>query len=385
MNATGPWRRRLALGGLSLALLLLSAATACLLAEVVVRVAAPQQLIQIRPDLWQPADTIGWRLRADVSGRINTGERTVSIRTDGDAFRVDSTGRRDAAVNVLLLGDSFTEAIQVEYAQTFGHLVEARLTERLGRTVALRNAGTGGFGPDQYLLRMRQLLPRDSFALVVVAVFTGNDAIRTARDYYPPREATERRHVRWPRRLAAGELIDAWLAPVNDALEVRSHFFVLLKNQLAGLRMKLGMTADYFPGEFLRAQAGSPRWDVTADVAEQLHDDAAAAGVPVLFVLVPDRLAVYDADLRRYAAGFGIDSSAIDLDQPTRLLGERFASRGLRVVDALPAFRDAARRGPRLFGTIDPHLSPEGHEVLAAVVAPAAEAAVSAVRQSAPH
>lgn len=366
-----PTRRRLLFAFASVGLLLLSGIAAVLLAEVVVRLAAPQQLIQIRPDLWMPADTIGWRLRSDISGTINTGERTVRITSDRDGYRVGSAGRKEASTRVLLLGDSFVEAVQVEYEQTFGHLIESDLERRLGRPVAVRNAGVGGWSPDQYLLRARQLLARESFDLVLVAIFTGNDAIREARDHYPPRPATQRRHLRWPRSLSPREVIDAWLAPVNDALEVRSHFFILVKNQLAGLRMKLGMTADYFPGEFLRAQAASERWVVTGRVAASIGALADSAGSHVVFVLVPDRLAVYDTDLRRYAAGFGIDSSAIDLDQPTRLLGEQLRSHGLRVIDPLQAFRQSARSGPRLYGTVDPHFSPHGHALLAREVTPA--------------
>lgn len=356
-----PLATRLAFG---LVLLCLSGCFALGAAEIAVRLAAPQQLIEIRPDLWQPIDTLGWGHRPDVSVLMNTGERTVTVRTDRDGFRVGTEGRRDAASQVLLVGDSFVEALQVEYEQSFGHLLERGLADSLGRSVAVRNAGIGGWNPNHYLLRTRALVQRDSFALVVVAVFVGNDAISRRVDAMPPRTPVERHRFRLPRGLAGAELRDALLAPVNDALEVRSHLYILFKNQLSTLRMRMGLTADYLPQVYRRDEAGAERWDLTAEVSRDLAAAAAARGVPTLFVLVPERFQVYDDEFRRYLAGFGVDSSLVDVEQPTRLLREAFEARGLRVVDALPVFR-AASGGERLYGTVDQHLSPRGHQVLA--------------------
>ena len=116
------------------------------MAEVLVRVLAPQQLVVKRPDIWQAVDTLGWAHRADVRTTINTGERTVRVFTDRDGFRVGAGGRVEGKKRILLLGDSFMEAFQVEYEQSFAGLLEARLGATLGETVAVRNAGVGGCG-----------------------------------------------------------------------------------------------------------------------------------------------------------------------------------------------------------------------------------------------
>jgi hypothetical protein len=170
-------------------------------------------------------------------------------------------------VRVLLIGDSFAEAIQVEYEQTYAHLIEQGLAKALGTDVVVRDAGASDWSPNNYLIRARQLLARDTFDLVVTTIFAGNDAINQRLDYFPPREPVRRHALRVPRALRWSEFVDALLAPVNDGLEKRSHLFVLLKNQFAGLRMRLGMTADYLPLEFRRAEATSPRWKVTAEVS----------------------------------------------------------------------------------------------------------------------
>lgn len=353
-----------------MAMLGFSLAIAALLAEFAVRLAAPQQLIVIQPELWEPADTVGYLRRANVTVPMNTGERDVTVRTDADGFRVGATGREDASIGVLLMGDSFIEALQVEYEQTTGALLDSSLTASLGKPVAVRNAGVSGWGPNQYFLRTRSLVARDRYSLVVVGVFVGNDAVPERVDHLPPREPVRKSRLRFPRGLSRAELVNSLAAPLNDALEVRSHAYVLLKNQLATLRMKLGLTADYMPLEYRRAEATAGRWQVAAGLLEDLAKVAEARGAPTLFVLIPERFQVYEDEFARYLAGFGIDSSTVDVDQPSRLLFEAMTGRGLHVVDALPVFRAAASSGgPRLFGRVDQHLSPTGHVVLAQVIA----------------
>src|SRR2546426_8262390 len=59
-----------------------------------------------------------------------------------------------------------------------------------------------------------------------------------------------------------------------------------------------------------------------------------------------------------------LDSAAIDVDQPSRLLRLALEKQHLTVLDALPAFRRAQSTGTKLYGQVDNHLSPAGHDVL---------------------
>src|SRR6266516_3444108 len=198
---------------------------AYLVGEVSVRILAPQQLIVKRPDIWQPVDTLGWMHRPDVTTTINTGERTVHVFTDGDGFRVGRAGRVESKRRVLLLGDSFMEALQVEYEQSLAGLLQARLGTRLGETVAVRNSGVGGWDPPQYLMEARRVLARDRFDLALVSVYLENDVVQ-AMQTYPPRPPAVVHPLRLPRRPTWAEFVDAVLYPINDFLEVRSQLFI---------------------------------------------------------------------------------------------------------------------------------------------------------------
>lgn len=367
------WKTR-ALTGV---LLLTSLSITAVMAEVAVRVAAPQQLIQIRPDLWQPVDTVGWLRHANVDGEINTGERTVRLITDHEGFRVGARGRTEG-VPVLLLGDSFMEALQVEHEQSLAGLLEGSLSAVAGTSVAVRNAGISGWGPGQYLHRARVLLAHDAYPLVIIAVYTGNDAQEEPVHYLPPRPITKRHRFRVPAAISKAELIDAVLYPINDALEVRSHLFVLMRSQASTLRMKLGISPLYLPTEILRTEAEAGRWPATGDVCAEIAAVAAQHGARALFVLIPAEYQVDPVKFAQYVQGFGIDSASVDLEQPNRRLHEELAARGLDVVDALPGFLQRQQAGELLYGSVDQHLSPVGHQVLSEIVTPAAARLLSA-------
>src|SRR5688572_6466014 len=356
---------------LNTALVIFSFVMAVGLAEIAVRIVAPQQLIMIRPDLWQPADTVGWLRRANVNAEINTGQGAVQLMSDQDGFRIGRAGR-SSGVPVLVLGDSFVEALQVEYEQSVSGLLEQSLSAATGQTVAVRNAGVGGWTPSQYYLRARSLLPRDNYRLVITAVYVGNDARPDRTDYVAPRRNVDRHEFRLPRAINKAELVGATLRPLNDALEVRSHLFIMVRKRLETLRMKTGTSPLYFPREFLKRETGSSSWTTTADICRDIKILAEQHGARALFVLIPTNYQVDQTIFHAYVRGFGIDTAAVDLDQPTRRLMEEFTRRDLQVIDALPRFRELNAAGQDLYGNVDQHLSAAGHQALSELVTPVA-------------
>jgi hypothetical protein len=197
----------------------------------------------------------------------------------------------------------------------------------------------------------------------VVAVFVGNDLVAQPSGYFPPRQPTERAHFRIPFSLSPRAWINGIARPLNDVLEVRSHVFVLAKNVAAPLRIRLGLSAAYVPRGVLVDNLDGPEWQVTADLLESVADVAHEQGTPTLFVLIPERYQVNIELFERHQAAYDLDPSAVDLDQPNRQLSGELTARGLNVVDLLQAFRDGQSEGVgSLYGSVDPHLSPRGHQ-----------------------
>jgi hypothetical protein len=360
----------------NLAVFLVAILVAAGLAEMLVRIIAPQQLIQIRPDIWRPADSLGWTNRPNVNTTINTGERTVHLYTDSAGLRVGAGGRQAAPTKVLVIGDSFMEALQVEYEQTFSGLLGPGLTGRLGHGVEVFDAGVDGWDPPQYLVRARQLMATDHYDLLVVAVYLGNDVIARRVDDIPPRAPQVLHHLRVPRSLRWSEMVDALLYPLNDVLKRHSQLFIFFKNRLQSLRQRAHLTADFFPVELRRSEATAPRWALTADVCAEIVAMARQHGVPTLTVLIPSPIAVDTATFSVYAKGFKIDPGTVDLGQPTRRMKEELDARHVVNLAVQQNFMTAESVGEKLYGSVDRHLTIAGNRLLEKLVEPMAAALI---------
>ena len=301
---------------LTFLLLLAGALMALGLAELTLRLAAPQQLIVFRPDIWRPVDSLGWAHRANLDTRVNTGDRTVTLVTDSAGFRTAEAGRPASDLRVLLLGDSFMEALQVEHEQSLAGLVEQCFGARTGRRATVWNTAVGGWGPPQYYTQALHALSMTRFDLVVVGVFLGNDVV-TRRYVLPPREPDPRRVLRFPRALTWSAFTDAVLAPINDGLETRSHLFIFLKDRLQGLLMRAGLTALEIPTELRRDQAAAPRWALTGAILADIDSLAAARMIPVVYALIPSIEQVDAAALTVRLEAFGVDPRRSTSTSPT--------------------------------------------------------------------
>jgi hypothetical protein len=260
------------------------------------------------------------------------------------------------------------------------------VTARLGVPVAVRNTGVGGWDPPQYLMQARREIGREPFDLVLVSVYLGNDVVPRRIERFPPGPPVDVQDhpLRFPRRASYREFVNAVLYPINDVLKARSQLFIFLKKRTATLLMRLGLSATEFPADLLRRQADAPDWVVTAQLCRDIRDLARARNIPALFMLIPAPFQADTAQFYQTLRGFRIDTAAVDLDQPNRLLGQAMRAYRLEVVDVLLAFRQAERSGVRLYGTVDPHLSPAGHELLERLVEPivAARLAPRALRRT---
>ena len=367
---TGRWARARRLA-LNLGLLFGTVALVLLVLEGAVRLFAPQQLVILRPDVWMPVERLGWQHVPDQDTMINTGERWARLLTDAKGHRVGSREPEARDARILAVGDSFLEAIQMEHHESIAGQLESLLLADTGLEVDVVNAGVGGWSPIQYRIKVEDELATVPYDGVLVFLFLGNDAISSTAEAEEPRRIAERHAFAWPRGWSFRAWKDGVLYPVNDALETRSHLFVLARNRAKFLLMRLGLSAHHFPDSLLTSERDSPRWGRTAELCAEMAASADWADVPVLFVFLPGLYQVDEEMSRRYVDALGIDSTTVDLDQASRLLGAQLDARGLDWLDVTPVLRRAHASGvPDLFGRVDTHLAPGGHRLVAEAVAP---------------
>ncbi len=127
----------------------------------------------------------GFALRPGIEGHYQReGESYVRINSDGLRDREHPSAKPANTFRIALLGDSFTEAMQVSMEQTYWYLLEKKLNECNafpGQQVEIINFGVSGYGTAQELMTLREKVWAYSPDMVVLAFTTYNDIFDNAR------------------------------------------------------------------------------------------------------------------------------------------------------------------------------------------------------------
>jgi hypothetical protein len=352
---------------LHLGLILGSFALTLLLLEILVSLVYPQELIVLRPDIWQAVDDgRGHGFVPNQDTRINTGEREIRLLTDAEGFRIGQTAPApNPEIKILAIGDSFLEALQVNYEDSMTGILEQSLAAELGTSVRIYNSGISGYTPNHYAIVAEQELSQTAYDMLIVFVYVGNDAIDEVLDAYPPRESRIR-PFRMPRALTNAEIIDSLLYPMNNLLESHSQLYILFRNRSRNLLARFGLTASYFPETLLVRNKDAAFWDITINRLADIAQMGKSHNTPVLFVLIPSDSQVLQSSLAWRMEAFDVQAEEVDIEQSSAIFVPRMEALDLRLLDLLPILRAADENQVRdLYGEVDAHLGLNGHRLVA--------------------
>jgi hypothetical protein len=137
---------------------------------------------------------LGNKLRPGVKGYyVSEGRGYVSINSDGLRDREHPISHPADTLRIAVLGDSYTEAMQVNADEAFWAVMAKELQhcDKLrGRKVEVINFGQSDFGTTQELIELRHKVWKYSPDIVLLAFTTGNDVSDNSRklkqvNYYP--------------------------------------------------------------------------------------------------------------------------------------------------------------------------------------------------------
>jgi lysophospholipase L1-like esterase len=307
---------------------------------------------------------IGYRLKPNARVRFATSEFDTAIDINSAGVRDDEEIGPKAADErrVVILGDSLVLSVQVGFEQTFGELLEERLNRRSdGLRYRVINAGVQGYGPVEELLFFRSNVSALEPDLVLMALFVGNDA----------EEA-----VRSAAKLGTGT---PGVAAAAESLSTRLRRLVRRSMVLQVLRLRVVTATGRFGGAVappeppLQSYAVNPApriaegIEVTRRCVDGVASTAQTVGARTAVVLMPARFQVDDADYGRLKEEVRQAGGELARDAATRRFDDALATLPLPRLDVLTALRQALP-GPDLFFQETVHLTPRGHEVVAAAL-----------------
>ena len=349
---------------------------ALVVAEVLLRLFFPQQLPTVRKDIWIPKDVVGVEKAGNIDTMLNSGEGSVRIITDGDGYRIGSTLIPVDAPRLLVVGDSFIEAIAIEYEHSISGLLESALTEARGTPIRIVSAAVGGWSPNNYFYKTGMELERRRHELVVVFIYVGNDIVKRKSGPFPPREQ-RMRPFRLPESFEYQEIVNAIVYPLYVRSTHWSHLVIFMKKNTYTWLVRAGLSKKAFPTTLMRSQAESGLWDVTAEVAADIAVVAEEHGVPIIFVILPSDYQIDEQLGENFARGFSIDPGLIDLDQSNRILTEKMKDKDLRVIDMTGNLRQAFMDGQNPYAPLDRHLSRSGQQIVTTRILPVIDSLLS--------
>lgn len=154
--------------------------TIILLSEIVIRV--DLTLGKKKRKIWIPDPYIGF-VHAPNNDFVweNKGDQVFSIRHQTNSFgflgKEISKEKGENVIRIMMMGDSFTEALQIERGKSFVDLIRQLLEKEeqfKGKEIEVINAGVSGYCPIIQYLLYKKVLHEFSPDLVVLQVWTND-------------------------------------------------------------------------------------------------------------------------------------------------------------------------------------------------------------------
>lgn len=368
-----------------LALLLLSLVFSLIVLEVLVRLVGLDV-----PRVWVPDPELGWR-HLPLTRRHFTeeGDGLIEINSLGYRDRERKVEKPPGVFRIVLLGDSMTEAVQVNREQDYASLLETYL-RRIDPKIEVWNLGVNGYSPIQELLLLRQEVDRLRPDLVIVGLFLDNDvagchpALSTtptqspflkeasegdaiAFDFSRSRRSYEDYQKEPIRTLRSGSATYRLASTLREQFRGRMHAAAQDQAHAEGpqpvpLRYRLYLPEDQSGPEWKQA------WTDFERVVEEFDRETRRRGIGLVLLDVPAaqvvREDVWKHELERHP---GMAGRTWEIQGPSKRLAAMAKNRQLPLIDPGTAFRNSPDGTRLFFGNVG-HMTPEGHQLLAGVV-----------------
>lgn len=345
-----------------------------------------------RPVFHRPDGTYGMVLIPGATGTfVNEGRAAVEVNADGFRDVRHPKTKPAATLRIAVLGDSFTEALQVPRSQAFWAVLAEQLggcAALAGRKVETMSFGVSGYGTAQELLLLQRRVWDWSPDVVVVAFLTGNDVA----DNHPALGAAAAPFFRLEgdklvldgsraHSLGTGGRAMLWMIRHSRVLQLANQ--VRLNLGQCGRLGACGEDLDVGKGEAgLRNQIYAEpaddtwreAWRVTEALLRGMRDDVAAHHARFFLVTLSNAIQAHPDPVARehFRALLGVP----DLFYPDRRLADFAAREGIAALTLAPRFAEHAAAEHRfLHGFPGPnlgkgHWNRDGHHLAAELIAP---------------
>jgi hypothetical protein len=288
---------------------------------------------------------------------------TASFNSAGMRDREHPVEKAPGVFRLLVLGDSFIEALQVPFEESFTSLLQRELAERAPERVEVMNASVSGWGTDDELKYLTTYGRRFKPDLIVVAMTLYNDVSDNLRERFH----TVRDGVLVEKPPARASFLEYKIIQLKGLLASRFQAWQLVTRarRLRETRVEAQQLSTHVNGLFVPTDPRMARGlELTGLLLERIRALATEDGGRVVLVLIPLGVQLSDRQFAEFAGAPGVQ-----LDRPQRELKRIGDRAGVEVIDLLPGFREwATAGGAGLYLARDGHWDRPGHRLAARIV-----------------
>lgn len=296
----------------------------------------------------------------------------------GHSVTFNAAGMRDVehaerkpegTFRILLLGDSFMEALQVPLDSSLPRLLERQLGEQTGRRIEVVNGGVSGWGTDDELQYLTSYGLKYQPDLVVVAMTLHNDISENMREtWHTMREGALVEQPRQPMSFLRYKVVElkAYIATRFQTYQLWRRAMHRGEIRQAGQQLN-----SHIVQLFLEPTPERIGWglEFTGRLLQRMKSEAGERGAGLVLVLLPLRVQISDSSFAEFVLRAGLDDAAMSIGKPQQAVTAIADSLRIPVIDLLPSFRQwTADSVEQLYLPWDGHWNEAGHRLAASIV-----------------
>ena len=373
-------------------------------------------------DLIAPHPTRGWALVPNAFCYAQKFDYKVGVHVNANGLRDDETSydKRPGTYRILLLGDSFMEAQQVDIGECLANQLELKLATVHAEVV---NAGVNGYSPAQSLVYLREeglkykpdlvlfsFYPMNDVAecsRYLVALAAGSDSRLTFGRPYPAwdastntlkieppeyeralstynRDVATRKAPSWTNRSVVKKFYDDEMVKRKGISHMHEYLSVVWYAVCLNRFDTTCIEGQEDAGPKIE-QTLATAWNTTLQVVSEMNRVTTESGAKFAVMTVPGKFQI-EPEYRARFDKLACSPLDIDIQKPSQTVDTFCSANAISHIDLLPIFLDvfANKQGPLYFDFDDDHWTARGHLIAAEHVATFLQAAMRSEFDSRP-
>lgn len=310
------------------------------------------------PRFFEPHPDFGHFHRPNVEGWQRTGEYEsyVAINAKGLRDRDFPYEKPEGTYRILVLGDSFTEGLQVDIEKTFPKQLETLLNEQAASPVEVINAGVSRYGTDRALLFLEEEGLKYHPDLIIYALYPNDITDNVESGLF---RIENGRLVQHSVEISTWEQVRGFLYDTSYLYRIGLATYLILRqqNDPTLIETEWGLVLPIYRADLQPREIRA--WELSAALLNRLAENP-----NVMVVYLPE---IFQTENDLWAKVENSEETLVR-DAPNMKLAEIMPA-NLTFIDLSPEFREVGQ-DTSLYYVSDGHFNAAGHALTARLLAP---------------